>query len=110
MASGIHITMPPFHGNSGENAKGWVAWFDNFADAHNLNENKKRQTMPLYLKDHALAWYNAQSPEAKGVLALLTTALENRFNGSEGLDSDMSLSGVKKFKIVKNPELLKVKS
>ena len=24
MASGIHITMPPFHGNSGENAKaGW---------------------------------------------------------------------------------------
>ena len=91
MASGIHITIPPFNGNSGENAKDWVAWFNNFVDAHNFNENKKRQTMPFYLKDHALAWYNAQSPETKGHLALLTTALENRFNGSDGLDSDMAL-------------------
>ena len=91
MASGIHIAMPPFHGNSGENAKDWVAWFNNFADAHNFNENKKRQTMPFYLKDHALAWYNAQPPEIKGDLALLTTGLETRFNGSDGLDSDMAL-------------------
>ena len=78
MASGIHITMPLFHGNSGENAKGWVARFNNFADEHNFNENKTRQTMPFYLKDHALAWFNAQSPEAKGYLALLTTAVENK--------------------------------
>ena len=61
------------------------------AIAHNFNENKKRQTMPFYLKDHALAWYNAQSPETKGDLALLTNALENRFNGSDGLDNDMGL-------------------
>ena len=75
MASGIHITIPPFHGNSGENAKDWVAWFNNFADAHNFNKNKKRQTMPFYLKDHAWTWYNAQSPETKGDLGLLTTGL-----------------------------------
>ena len=91
MASGIHITIPPFHENSGENAKGWVAQFNNFADAHNFNENRKRQTMPFYLKDHALAWYNTQSPETKGDLALLTTGLETRFNDSDGLDSDMAL-------------------
>lgn len=24
MASGFHILMPPFHGNSGENAKDWI--------------------------------------------------------------------------------------
>ena len=30
MASDIHITMPQFHGNSGEKAKDWVAWFNNF--------------------------------------------------------------------------------
>ena len=47
--------------------------------------------MPFYLKDHAWAWYNAQSPETKGDLALLTTGLETRFNGSDGLDSDMAL-------------------
>ena len=91
MASGIHITMPLFHGNFGENAKGLVAWFNNFVDEHNFNKNKKRQTMPFYLKDHALAWYNTQPPETKGDLALLTNALKNRFNGSDGLDSDMAL-------------------
>ena len=72
-----------------------MARFKNFADVHNFNENKKRQTMPFYLKDHALTWYNTQTPETKGGLALLTTALENRFNGSDGLDSDMALSWVK---------------
>ena len=34
--------------------------------------------MPFYLKDHALAWYNAQSSETKGDLAQLTIALETR--------------------------------
>ena len=91
MASGFHITMPPFHGNSGENAKDWVAWFNNFADAHRFNADKRRQTMPFYLKDHALAWYNAQTPETKADQGALTEAMENRFNGSDGLDADMAL-------------------
>ena len=91
MACGIHITLPPSHGNSGDNAKDWVAWFNNLADVNKFYENKKRQTMPFYLKDIALAWYNAQSAETKGDLALLTTALETRFNGGDGLDSVMAL-------------------
>ena len=66
--------------------------------------------MPFYIKDHALAWYNAQSPETKGDLALLTTGLETRFNGSDGLDSDIALSWVKVQNFNKNPELLKPKS
>lgn len=47
--------------------------------------------MPFYLKDHALAWYNAQTPETKADQGALTGAMENRFNGSDGLDADMAL-------------------
>lgn len=91
MATGFHITMPPFHGNSGERADEWLTWFNNFADAHNFNDDKRRQTMPFYLKDHALAWYNSQTTETKADLRALTTAMTDRFNGSDGLDSDMAL-------------------
>ena len=90
MAS-FHITMPPFHGNTGENAKDWIGWFTNFADAHGFNADKRRQTMPFYLKDHALAWYNAQTPELKANQENLTAAMQLRFNGSDGLDADMAL-------------------
>lgn len=91
MAAGFHITMPPFHGNSGERADEWLTWFNNFADAHNFNEDKRRQTMPFYLKDHALAWYNSQPADTKADLRALTAAMTDRFNGSDGLDSDMAL-------------------
>ena len=69
----------------------WLTWFNNFADAHNFNEDRRRQTMPFYLKDHALAWYNSQTNETKGNLRALTMAMQNRFNGSDGLDSDLAL-------------------
>ena len=91
MASGFHISMTPFHGNSGENAKYWIGWFYNFADAHVFNADKRRQTMPFYLKDHALAWYNSQTDETNADQGALTTAMELRFNGSDGLDADMAL-------------------
>ena len=89
MAS-FHITMPPgFHGNT--NAKDWIGWFINFADAHGFNADKRRQTMPFYLKDHALAWYNAQPPALEANQADLTAVMQLRFNGSDGLDADMVL-------------------
>ena len=91
MATNFHIVMPPFHGIPGERADERLTWSRNFADAHNFNEDRRRQTMPFYLKDHALAWYNSQSSETKGKLRALTTVLQTRFNGSDGLDSDLAL-------------------
>ena len=42
-----------------------LRWFNNFADAHNFNEDRRRRNMPFYLKDHALVWYNSQANDTK---------------------------------------------
>ena len=92
MASNFHITLSPFHGNSGERADDeWLVWFTNYADAHGFNADKRRQTMPFFLKDHALTWYNSLTTPIKADFDQLTTAMKTRFNGSDGLDSDMAL-------------------
>ena len=87
----FHIEMPPFHGNTGENATDWIGWFTNSADTHGFNAVKRRQNLAFYLKDHALAGYNAQPPALKANQADLTAAMQLRLNGSDGLDADMAL-------------------
>ena len=62
--------------NPGERADEWLSWFNNFADAHNFDVDRRHQTMSFYLKDHALSWYNSQTNETKGNLRALTTALQ----------------------------------
>ena len=52
--------------------------------------------MPFCLKGHALTWYNAQTPETKADQDALTEAMENRFNGSDGLNADMALLSLSK--------------
>ena len=61
----LNITMPPFHGAPGERADTWLTWFHNFVDAHNYRPEKKKQILPFYLKDHALAWFNSIGEEHK---------------------------------------------
>ena len=90
MATNFRIAIPPFHGKPGERADEWLTLFNNFTDTHNFNEDRRRQTMPFYLTDHPLAWYNSQTNETKGNLRALTTALQTRFNGSDGLDGDLA--------------------
>lgn len=86
-----HITISPFHGNPGERAEEWLAWYNNFADVYNYNEDKRLRMLPFYLKDHAVAWYTSLPSETKDDFTALTDALKQRFNGSDGLDRNMAL-------------------
>jgi hypothetical protein len=93
MALNIHLT--PFHGNPGDKAADWLPWYFNFCKAHNLNEERTQQMLQFYLRDHALAWFSAQPNAIREDFNALTNALKVRFDGSDGLDSDIMLLSLK---------------
>jgi hypothetical protein len=85
------ISISPFHGNPGERADEWLVWFNNFADVHGHNADKRCKMLPFYLRDHAVAWFSSLQADTKGNYESLTAALKDRFNGSDGLDTNMAL-------------------
>ena len=87
----LNISMPPFHGAPGERADTWLNWFNNYADAHNFRDEKKKQVLPFFLKDHALAWFNSLDEEARASYDRLCASLIQRFNGNDGVSSDLAL-------------------
>ena len=90
----INLQMLLFYGKPGERASQWLQWFENLATVNKIADQNRVRTLPFYLKDHALAWFNSQPAEVTSDYNSLTAALKTRFNGNDGLDTDYLLQTV----------------
>ena len=95
MAQGPPIQMPRFHGNPGEHGDAWLAWYINFAEARSYNENKRLLIMPFYFRDHAKVWYDALPTNQKDTWENTCNNFKARFNGNDGVGSDISMLTIK---------------
>ena len=89
------IQMPCFHGNPGERGDEWVSWYLNFAEALSYNDTKRRLLMPFYFRDHAKAWYDSLDADVKTNWDELIKLFKDRFNGNDGVGSDMAVFNIK---------------
>ena len=98
MAGHHSIQMPSFHGNPGERGDEWLKWYENFAEALNYNDNKRRLLMPFHFLDHAKVWYDALPDNIRNNWDDLCANFKARFNGSDGVANEANILNTKQLK------------
>jgi hypothetical protein len=91
------VHMPNFHGNAGESAREWFAWYSKYADLLNYNADKRLLMMQFFFKDHALAFYSSLAEEVQKNSDRLKEAMIQRFDGADDLDHDMEILSLSQY-------------
>lgn len=85
------LEMPLFYGNPGQCAEKWFQQYESYTALNNIKGQNKSLLIQFYMKDHAAAFYDSLSEEVRSDYQELRNAFTNRFNGKDGLDSDLEI-------------------